>query len=133
MFMAVCCRGRRKRRSRWGDAMRGMDIVSGVSLEDRAHLRQSIETILTTPIGSRVMRRDFGSKMFDLIDAPLTPETLVLIYAGAAAALAKWEPRLKVTAIHAARGSGGAGHLEITLTGIYLPDGQAIKLEGLTV
>ena len=33
-------------------------------------LWQSVTKILTTPTGSRVMRRDFGSVVPDLLDAP---------------------------------------------------------------
>jgi phage baseplate assembly protein W len=54
--------------------MNGMDNLTGKSLADLAHLRQSIADILTTPIGSRVMRRDYGSRIFQRIDAPLTGE-----------------------------------------------------------
>lgn len=76
--------------------MIGMDRSTGLRLGGDAHLAQSIADILTTPIGSRVMRRDYGSRIPDLIDAPMNGETVVQIYAAAAEALAKWEPRLKL-------------------------------------
>ncbi|MCV6588938.1 MAG: hypothetical protein OIF57_07920 [Marinobacterium sp.] len=50
--------------------MQGMDSVTGKPLADMAHIRQSITNILTTPIGTRVMRRDYGSVLPDLIDRP---------------------------------------------------------------
>ncbi|MDR1229696.1 MAG: GPW/gp25 family protein [Azoarcus sp.] len=50
---------------------RGMDAETGRTTSDLAHVRQSIRKILTTPIGSRVMRRGFGSRLSDLVDAPL--------------------------------------------------------------
>ena len=49
----------------------GMNVLNGRSLTGLDHLKQSIADILNTPIGSRVMRRDYGSKLFSLIDAPL--------------------------------------------------------------
>ena len=52
--------------------MRGMDRNTGRALEGIAHLRQSIRDILTTPIGSRVMRWEYGSRLFRLVDAPLS-------------------------------------------------------------
>ena len=41
----------------------GMDASTGQPLTGSAHLVQSIRDILTTPIGSRVMRRDYGSRL----------------------------------------------------------------------
>ena len=38
-------------------------------LEANAHLNQSIADILTTPIGTRVMRPDYGSNIPRLIDS----------------------------------------------------------------
>ncbi len=40
--------------------MRGMNANTGKELEGIEHLKQSIIDILTTPIGSRVMRRDYA-------------------------------------------------------------------------
>lgn len=64
-----------------------------------AHIRQSIGDILTTPLGSRVMRRDYGSALPDLIDAPLNDKTTLRLYAATAAAIMRWEPRFKISAI----------------------------------
>lgn len=50
--------------------MTGMDRVSGKPLADLLHLRQSITDILSTPIDSRIMRRDYGSRLFKRVDVP---------------------------------------------------------------
>ena len=97
------------------DIMTGMSRQSGRALGGDAHLRQSIADILTTPIGSRVMRRDYGSLLLDLIDQPLTPATRLRLFAATAIALLKWEPRLRLTRIDIAMPA--AGYVEITLTG----------------
>ena len=47
-----------------------MSRTTGQRLEPLAHLRQSIGDILSTPIGSRVMRREYGSLVPALIDKP---------------------------------------------------------------
>jgi len=67
--------------------MRGTDAKTGKPLSGVAHLRQSIRDILTTPLGSRVMRRNYGSRLFDLVDNPLNDQTLVEIFAATAEAL----------------------------------------------
>ncbi len=51
--------------------MRGMDAKTGKALEAIDHLKQSIIDILTTPVSSRIMRRDYGSRLFELVDKPI--------------------------------------------------------------
>jgi phage baseplate assembly protein W len=63
------------------------------------HIRQSIGDILTTPLGSRVMRREYGSIIPELIDAPLNSHTTLRLYAATAGALMRWEPRFKISRI----------------------------------
>ncbi|MCA8880390.1 MAG: GPW/gp25 family protein [Rhodobacteraceae bacterium] len=88
--------------------MTGMSRSTGRQLDLPAHLAQSVADILTTPVGSRVMRRDYGSDLPRLIDAPLNGETLVDLYAATAAALAKWEPRIRLTRVQVAAVAAGA-------------------------
>ncbi|MNP17787.1 Lysozyme [compost metagenome] len=45
------------------------------------HIRQSVADILTTRIGTRVMRREYGSQLPDLIDQPFNAATRLLAYA----------------------------------------------------
>src|SRR5689334_3853401 len=67
--------------------MIGMDAATGKALDGNAHLAQSIGDILFTPLGSLIMRRDYGSMLFDLIDQPFNGATRLLIYASTALAL----------------------------------------------
>ena len=111
--------------------MQGTNNTTGKSLSGLDHLRQSITDILTTPIGSRVMRREYGSRLFELIDAPLNRSTLLDVYAAAAEALQRWEPRVRVERVRATGISSGG--LEIALQGIYLPDQQPITMDRIIV
>lgn len=111
--------------------MDGINALNGKKLGGIAHLRQSIRDILTTPIGSRVMRRDYGSRLPRLIDAPINQSTIMDIYAATAEALAKWEPRFRLTQSQIETAAPGA--VTLTLTGIYLPDGKEITLDGIEV
>ena len=52
----------------------GMNASSGHAITDNEHIAQSIGDILLTPIGSRVMRRAYGSQLFNLIDQPVDNE-----------------------------------------------------------
>jgi phage baseplate assembly protein W len=76
--------------------MAGIDAVSGVVLDELADIRQSISDIITTPVGTRVMRRDYGSHIFDLIDAPGTDLGAIRMIAAAADAIARWELRVRM-------------------------------------
>ena len=109
--------------------MRGINATTGKELTGLNHLQQSIRDILTTPVGSRVMRRDYGSRLFELQDSPLNRATIVEYYAATAEALDKWEPRLLLTSVSAVAATDG--HIELELYGRYLPDGKELKLEGI--
>ena len=74
----------------------GMSRATGVLLPPPEHLRQSINDIITTPIGSRLLRREYGSLLPFLIDQPANPATKLKIMAAIATAIVKWEPRGKV-------------------------------------
>lgn len=93
--------------------MIGMNAITGKAIEGLAHLRQSIADILTTPIGSRVMRRDYGSLLPELIDQPLNGATVVQVYAATAIALMRWEPRLRLHRVQLSSSAAGAASIEI--------------------
>ncbi len=75
----------------------GMESSSGATVADLEHIRQSIGKILTTPVGTRVMRRAFGSMLPELLDHPMTERTAVQLYAATATALQLHEPRFRLT------------------------------------
>jgi len=113
--------------------MRGTDAKTGKALDGIAHLRQSIRDILTTPIGSRVMRREYGSRLFDLIDNPLNQQTLVEMFAATAEALSRWEPRIRVLKVQAYASKYNDGQVLIDLESVYLPTGEEVFLDGIVL
>ena len=62
-------------------------------------ISQAIHDILTTPIGSRVMRRTYGSLLPIMIDAPFNEITRLQLYAATATALIQWENRINLELI----------------------------------
>lgn len=111
--------------------MNGTNRETGKRLSGRAHLRQSVEDILTTPIGSRVMLREYGSNLPDLVDRPQDELTNLKIIAATASALAKWEPRLTVNSVSVARDGDGAQLL--TIEGISKEDNEALTIDGVRI
>jgi phage baseplate assembly protein W len=69
------------------------------------------------------MRRDFGSKIFDFVDAKMTAANILGIYAAAAEAIEAWEPRFRAyrASVSAASADGVLG---LTLYGLYFPRGH---------
>lgn len=111
--------------------MRGMDVNTGKELEGIEHLKQSIVNILTTPIGSRIMRRDYGSRLLELVDRPINRDFTLEIYAAVAEALQKWETRFKLEKVKITEVK--EGKVTIDLEGLYLPDGKNIHFDGIVV
>ena len=111
--------------------MIGTDATTGKALGGIDHLRQSVRDILTTPVGTRTMRREYGSRLFQLVDAPMNNSTLLAIYAAAIEAIERWEPRLKVSGVSAS--TAAPGRVVLDVTGEYLPDGKEITLSGIVV
>jgi phage baseplate assembly protein W len=95
--------------------MTGLSRTTAEVLPFASHLAQSIGDILSTPIGSRVLRRTYGSDLPRLIDAPLNGETVVDLYMATAEAIDLWEPRFKLRRV--AVDLASRGKLSLVLTG----------------
>lgn len=107
----------------------GMYAPTGRLATGLEHLQQSIADILLTRIGSRVMRRTYGSRLFELLDKPLNPNTVLQWTAAVADALERWEPRFKLQQVKPSirsKAEGLQGKWWLELQGTYL--GAEIKL-----
>ena len=112
--------------------MAGMSRTTGKTIDGFDHLRQSIQDILTTPVGTRVHRRDYGSRLPRLVDRPINEGLVAELVAAAAEALDQWEPRLRLERIQVEAVSP-AGQVELSLSGWYLLNGQRINMQGLVI
>lgn len=98
-------------------SLSGINCSTGAALSSNAHLAQSLVDIVTTPLGSRVMRRDYGCLLFELVDRPLNRATALLASMAIALALARWEPRIVVRKVTLSGDlAGGQATAEITAT-----------------
>jgi len=112
--------------------MIGMGNITGIPMSGIAHLLQSIADILGTPLGSRVMRRDYGSRLFELTDSPTNRGGVMDVIIATAEALKKWEPRLSLTSVRVNQPNSN-GKLSVSVAGIYTPGGKAIALDGIVI
>jgi phage baseplate assembly protein W len=93
--------------------MIGMDRRTGAALAGADHLAQSIDDILSTPLGTRVGRRDYGSLVPQLLDHPANPAGRMRLIAAAALALLRQEGRARIDRVSLA--AGAAAH-QVVLT-----------------
>ena len=72
----------------------GLSFVS-----DAQSIAEAIWIILSTPIGSRIMRPEFGCGIHDFVFASNDPATQALITQRVQEALQRWEPRIDILEI----------------------------------
>ncbi|MBH3358783.1 GPW/gp25 family protein [Pseudomonas guariconensis] len=106
--------------------MIGMDRRTGQPLAGQEHLRQSIEDILTTPVGSRRMRPEYGSNLRRYVDLPVNDGWKSAVQAEVARALGRWEPRLKLERVQVVAVLGG--QISLRVTGSYLGDSAVLEV-----
>jgi len=87
----------------------GMNAATGKSMGETEHIRQSIRDILTTRLGTRCMRRDYGSIVPELIDQPGNPATQLRLMAATVMAVIRWEPRVLTPRTQFSIDMGGKG------------------------
>lgn len=79
-------------------AKQGMNRKGGELLSPQLeHIKQSLWDIFTTPIGTRIQRRTYGSHLFDLIDQPMNEANRLRLVVALVDAAMKWEPRVVIT------------------------------------
>ncbi|MEG0244000.1 MAG: GPW/gp25 family protein [Pseudomonas sp.] len=76
-----------------------MNRETGGAIGDLELISQSITDILTTRIGTRVMRREYGSLLPELVDHPFNDATRLRVYAATVMALMRWEPRISLNRV----------------------------------
>jgi phage baseplate assembly protein W len=78
----------------------GVDHTGSIRLTRGAEdLDASIRVVLSTAPGERLMRPEFGCRIWDLLFEPVNFNTLGLMEQAVRDALAQWEPRVEVTGV----------------------------------
>lgn len=82
---------------------------------DEDKIQQSVMVILGTAQGERVMRPEFGSRLRELVFAPLNSSTKSLVASAVTEALVKWEPRVDVLGVQAGEQAADPGTLIVNV------------------
>jgi len=78
-----------------------INLQSNLSLSKNiANLEESMRIILGTKLGERVYRPEFGSRLDEVVFAPMNTETLLLIRLYVKEAIEKWEPRVILESVY---------------------------------
>lgn len=93
---------------------------SGGVVNGWAHVVQSIQTILATRLNTRVFRREFGSEVPALVDAPMNEAGVLSLYVAVAEAIERWEPRFEVSDVQVE--GAATGIITMVLTGSHRPN-----------
>jgi len=104
----------------------GMDRRTGQPISGLAHLRQSIEDILGTTVGSRRMRPEYGCQLRRYVDLPVNEGWKSAVQAEVARALGRWEPRLRLERVRVV--AVVDGQISLQLTGEYLGDSAVMEV-----
>lgn len=101
----------------------GMDRTTGRVLAGWPHVVQSIEVILSTPVGQRIMREWFGSPVPALLGENIAPRTFLRFVHAVVVAVELFEPRFKVrrAAIYGTAEAVRMGAVSFALYGDYRP------------
>lgn len=76
-----------------------MNRETGAAIDTVEHIAQSMTDVLSTRLGTRVMRREYGSLLPELVDHPFNDTTRLRVYAATVMALMRWEPRISLSRV----------------------------------
>ena len=92
----------------------GVDARGGIALaEGEEEIRQAILLIVRTRRGARVMRPEFGCRIWELLFAPNDASTWTMAGHHVREALGWWEPRIEVDDVRASADPGNQAALEV--------------------
>lgn len=104
-----------------------MNRQTGAAIGTLEHIGQSITDILTTRIGTRVMRREYGSLLPELVDQPFNDVIRLQVYAATVMSLMRWEPRISLSRVQFL-GASLQGQSVLDIEGTIVDTNQPLSL-----
>ncbi|AYA02337.1 baseplate assembly protein [Acinetobacter sp. WCHAc010034] len=103
-----------------------MSRHSGTELSELDHIRQSLEDLISTPIGSRLMRREYGTQVANLLDQPTSEALYLKCYSTIYSAILRWEPRIQISQLYISEVN--QGQTVLNLEGTIVQSGQSLNM-----
>jgi hypothetical protein len=95
----------------------GVDHTGSISMTSGPEdLDRSIRVVLATAPGERLMRKDFGCRIWELLFEPVNANTLGLMAQAVREAVAQWEPRVELENVTVAPDAAEAAMVRISIT-----------------
>lgn len=104
----------------------GMSRTTGQPVHGVAYLVQCIEDVLTTPLGSRRMRPEYGSSIRQMVDLPMNEGWKSAVQAETVRALSRWIPTFKLSSAQVVSVLNGT--ISFTVKGQYLGDNVTLQV-----
>jgi uncharacterized protein len=94
----------------------GVDHTGSIALTRQGgDLEDSVRMVLLTAPGERLMRPQFGCRIWDLLFEPVNANLLGLISQAVRDALAQWEPRIEVEEVTPVQDEESSGLVRIAI------------------
>jgi len=91
-------------------------------------IQESILIILGTAQGERAMRPDFGSRLHEIVFAPMNSATKALVSHYATDALVQWEPRIDILGVEVMEDPSVTGKLLVDIEYRVRPTNSVFNL-----
>lgn len=96
-----------------------VDQSGSIAMSGSNEVETSLRVVLTTAPGERLMRPEFGCRIWELLFEPINANTLGLMGEAVREAVGRWEPRVTVDDVRLEPSVGDVGavliHLDYTL------------------
>lgn len=110
----------------------GMCRETGKLITGLEYLKQRLSDVINTPLGSLVGARGYGSRFHEMQDRNVNSAFRMDGYIRLAEAIANPENGLEDFKLSEMLfSSAGENHIEITLTGTYLANGENVVMDGI--
>lgn len=104
-----------------------MNRHTGGALTTVESIAQSMSDILSTRLGTRVMRREYGSLLPELVDHPFNENTRLQVYAATVMALMRWETRVSLSSVQFL-GANLQGQSYLDIEGSIVDSNESLSL-----
>ncbi|WP_200256141.1 GPW/gp25 family protein [Halorhodospira neutriphila] len=105
-----------------------MDRYTGRSVSGVEQVRQRVEDVVLTPVGTRVERRDYGSRVPDLIDEPGDAATALRVSSAVTDAVMRHVPELILSRVRLIPDDAVQGRWQLRIEGRLRGEGVELAV-----